>query len=83
MASWVLAKCCYLRKGGMITKGLKNTIDAITANPTEHIFPDPPLRKMRPTSPQTTTAVFVMLANVNTKSPQQFLLQPPHMELCG
>ena len=30
----------------MVTKGLKNTIDAITADPSVEIFPDPPLREM-------------------------------------
>ncbi len=54
MASWVLARCCVFGKGGMVTKGLKNTIDAITADPSVHIFPDPPLRKMTDRSPPPT-----------------------------
>ena len=38
----------------MVTKGLKNTIDAITADPSVEIFPDPPLRKMTDRYPLST-----------------------------
>lgn len=61
MASWVLARCCFSRKGGMVTKGLKNTIDAITADPSVKIFPDPPLRKMTPIPPPPPTITIAVL----------------------
>lgn len=31
MAKWVLARCVYVKKGGMVTRGLSNTIDYLTA----------------------------------------------------
>lgn len=42
MAAWVLARCVSGGKGGMVTKGLENTIDPIT-NSDSKIFPDPAL----------------------------------------
>lgn len=31
MASWVLARCVYVGKGGLITRNLTNLVDYLTA----------------------------------------------------
>ena len=44
MAGWVIGHCASSGKGGMVTKGLKKTIDAMN-DASSKVFPDPPLRK--------------------------------------
>ena len=58
MAAWVLARCCSAGKGGMVTKGLGNTIDSIT-DTSSKFFPDPALRKM--VTPTDTTILLTLV----------------------
>ena len=44
MAAWVFGHCGSTGKGGMVTSGLKRTIDAMN-DPSNKVFPDPPLRE--------------------------------------
>lgn len=45
MAAWVLRRCVSTGRGGMVTKGLGNTLNSLTGHDGE-IFPEPPLRKI-------------------------------------
>ena len=45
MAAWVIGHCGSTGNGGMVTKGLKKTIDAMNDGRSK-MFPDPPLRKI-------------------------------------
>ena len=45
MAIWVLGRCGPLGKGGMVTKGLAKTINAMN-DARSKLFPDPALRTM-------------------------------------
>ena len=55
MAAYVLDKCAKSNKGGMVTKGLGKTVDAMLDTSVAR-FPNPPLRK---TMPLTLTALLL------------------------
>ena len=45
MAEWVFGHCVSNGQGGMVTKGLKKTMDAMNDGNVK-MFPDPPLREL-------------------------------------